>query len=358
MFERFTRWLTGSRGGKAASQSHNGVAAFGKHPAWQDFMEIAIDSRPLADVKRYLHVGGIKPNLDRDDEGAWSRLTPEQKLDGFDHLLLWKMRRDVVVGRFWSSHDGSISQRPYPMFVCAHLRGFRLDFLLERVWPALEWFEAATRQASEKPAIERALGQTRAHVLEIAREGEPAEEQPEQVAAGLAAIAGTDGWGDGHIGLVRVLYEIERDMSDFRPGGSGISTLATSWNLDRSARQIRVPRVAEQPGAAAKLWIHAMSTLLDPSSPVLALCPMQRPWVDIIVGMPGAEQAFCILASDKAMPLSSDVPYPLDPAFQEKAAATIARWRSGHGAPGPDTQNGTVPAAVERNTSLSSRGEG
>src|SRR5688572_28846945 len=57
-------------------------AAFGKHPGWDDHMpDIGVVTEALATLKQNLYVGGIGSQI---DSGAWERLEPEKRIEGFE----------------------------------------------------------------------------------------------------------------------------------------------------------------------------------------------------------------------------------------------------------------------------------
>ena len=80
------------------------VAAFGKHPGWDDHIDdIGLDTDILVAVKRILYIQGIGRNI---DAGSWDKLEENQLVEKFGHAFVWCMNGDVVVGRLWSSKDG------------------------------------------------------------------------------------------------------------------------------------------------------------------------------------------------------------------------------------------------------------
>src|SRR5262249_6263883 len=60
--------LRGRRGGSAPRRGEVHVAAFGKHPGWDDHVELGLDTTRLAEVRQWLYVEGIAGNV---DSGAW-----------------------------------------------------------------------------------------------------------------------------------------------------------------------------------------------------------------------------------------------------------------------------------------------
>src|SRR5688572_26237113 len=116
------------------------LAAFGKHPGWDDHVEdLGLDSESLVYVKSRLYVQGIGGQI---DSGAWEKLDDSQRLASFKHLLLWQRGQQFIIGRMWSSSDGKGRTR-YPLIVCAHYAGVPLEWALAQVLPRLEQIEQA-----------------------------------------------------------------------------------------------------------------------------------------------------------------------------------------------------------------------
>src|SRR5215211_6359063 len=82
------------------------VAAFGKHPGWDDHIDdLGLETERLVQFKRMLYLEGLQRNI---DSGAWEALSAGQRIDGFRHAFLWLTGGagdEAVVGRFWSSSD-------------------------------------------------------------------------------------------------------------------------------------------------------------------------------------------------------------------------------------------------------------
>jgi hypothetical protein len=57
--------------------------------------------------------------------------------------------------------------------------------------------------------------------------------------------------------------------------------------------------------------------------PILAIAPVDEPWVDVIVGLPGTSELYCIQAARSAVPLSTDIPFSFDEAFLKRARSLL-----------------------------------
>ena len=107
------------------------LAAFGKHPGWDDHVEdLGLETESLNLAKTVLYVNGIGGQI---DSGAWEKLDAEHQLPAFRHVFVWQRSGQFLIGRLWSSSDGKGRKR-YPMVVCLHFAGVPLGWALK---PAL-----------------------------------------------------------------------------------------------------------------------------------------------------------------------------------------------------------------------------
>jgi hypothetical protein len=137
----------------------------------------------------------------------------------------------------------------------------------------------------------------------------------------LAAVAMHPDMHANREGYHRIVYQIMRGMAAYRPNGGGAS---------KRPEQIRVPLAGLTAHEALTFWHRLSTTLLSPETPMLLLAPdpaiapwaagagaegSGAGWVDLVVGEPAAPNLFCIKAGTKPVPLTSDIPYTLEPAF-------------------------------------------
>ncbi len=141
--KRLSRLFGGS--GKHEPAAH--LAAFGKHPGWNDHLDdLGLDTNPLVSAKRMLYMQGISQNI---DAGAWEALEAGEpgasraaiaRLDLFRHDFLWNLpdgnNQALLAGRLWSSSDGK-GRAKYPMVLCAQIAGMPDGFFTEFVFPFL-----------------------------------------------------------------------------------------------------------------------------------------------------------------------------------------------------------------------------
>jgi hypothetical protein len=295
-----------SRPTPAAARAH--VAAFGKHPGWNDHIDdLGLDTDLLVAAKRLIYVEGIGGNV---DSGAWERLEEDQRLPGFDHLLVWHVGRDVLICRLWSSSDGKGRTR-YPMVACAHVIDVALTWALSRIPPILERLHARCAATNSADAVRAAVAAAQGELAPLAADA-PHQTDGEPDPSPLRRLGSSPDLGPDALGLIRVLYQIEREMGSYR---LRTGTTGRTRSLDLRPQQLRVPPVADTQAAAAEAWFGLLATQLDPAAPVMVIVPAASPWLDVLVGEPTTQQFFCVRAARKSLPLTTEIPYNIDPEF-------------------------------------------
>lgn len=291
------------------------LAAFGKHPGWDDHIEdLGLETESLIFAKSLLYVQGIGGQI---DSGEWEKLDPAQRLDSFKHLLVWQRGGQLLVGRMWSSSDGKGRKR-YPMVVCAHCLGVSLPMALEQVLPRLEAIEREcllTSSAREVKAILDLARDELRQALQATPDSAAGSLGPES----LSQLAAKSELGPGQEGLFRIVYQIESQMSAFAPGRVG----AKADPLRLRPQQIRVPAFGGPVAETILFWTRFFQCQLDPATPLLFFLPIEEGWLDVTLGEPTLHELFCLRASPKKFPRASEIPYNLTPDFKEQARRNI-----------------------------------
>ncbi len=331
------------------------LAAFGKHPGWDDHIEdLGIETDHLAQVRRWLYIDGISGNI---DSGAWEKLAGDQRLAGFAHDFVWwfggsgKGASRAVVGRLWSSSDGK-GRTKYPMAVYSEGVNIPIATMARDVMPALVTLERRCVEASSSSAVRMVIDQARADLrsgLErggLGTEGAgPAEVLTPAQVGQLVDRPEFGAAGPVREGLARVLYAMERELGPFLPmGGDGRKSKSISAKpTGQKAGHLRLPSLAEGASEACLIWISLLSRRLAEGSAILAISPRGEKFVDVVVGEPGAAQLYCVRASARGFPLTTEVPYVIDEAFKARCVEMIGRWRGEE----PPSRAG-APAAAAR----------
>jgi hypothetical protein len=318
---------TGSVGALNGREARAHACAFGKHPAWDDHIEdIGLEHDRLVWIKRVLYAEGIAGNI---DSGAWEKIEEPKRLPAFNHRFYWRTPEGLIVGRFWSSRDGK-GRTKYPMVACAWVEGVPDAWAVEQISSRLERFEQTVKQTDNAELVKLAVGQLQRELSTAAAVvlGAPGGENTALVAKLIDSPA-LDASGQKGLGLLRVVYEIERELATFKSSATSGFLRKGDASAPR-AQHLRVPTgltQADGPGAGPRAWLAVMDQELGRNVPVLVLEPIGESFLDIIVGEPGPSMLFCTRASAQGLALTTEVPYSLDQTFVERANGKIQAWK-------------------------------
>jgi hypothetical protein len=291
------------RGQNAASEGVF-VAAFGKHPGWDDHIDdIGLDTEVLVTVKRILYIQGIGSNI---DSGSWDKLEENQRVEKFGHAFVWCINGELVVGRLWSSQDGK-GRSSYPMVVCVQCSQLPLQWILQNILPRLEGIERACTSTTSADDVRRIIGDARHQFRQLAQQCEPPTKIVVEGSYMLAQLAELPEMGPNREGLHRILYHIDREVVQ---AGSG-----TGKGGGLRPALIRVPGSYAAVQENVILWINFLLTKFGPNTQVLVIVPLWGSWIDIIIGEPTDLHLFCLRASINVVPLASSIPYSMDSEF-------------------------------------------
>jgi hypothetical protein len=331
-----------SRPSGKSSQRGAGLAAFGKHPGWDDHIQDqGLENDKLVEIRRLLYTEGVGPNI---DSGAWDRLDDAQRLPGFAHVFAWFTGDGLFIGRLWSSVDGK-GRSKYPMIVVAQVSGVSAAWALREILPRLEQLEGKCKAATTATDVKNVLDLEREKLRALVADAPQAGNEYEETAETLRALAGRKEWGDDSVGLRRVLYAIDREMAMFR----ATESRGRSRVLDDQPQHFRAPACAEGHANSILAWRGVGVRELAPGTPTLIFRSIERGIVDFIVGEPTASQLFALRANERGLPFASDVPYSIDETFRTAADAKIVLWKSG------DTASpalGVPPASTKSTTRM------
>jgi hypothetical protein len=195
------------------------MAAFGKHPGWDDHIEdIGLTSPSLVLARRVMYSEGIAGNI---DSGSWDRLEDVKRLPSFKHHFYWRRPEGWLVGRMWSSRDGK-GRSKYPMIVCGLVEGVPAAWAFERILPKLAAIEARVTQTSSAEMVRLAIGEAKRDLeSELAPTSDGSPDGSAIASSDLLLLQrlvdhpGLQPGGDPLVGFERVAYEIEC-RSDFK----------------------------------------------------------------------------------------------------------------------------------------------
>ncbi len=298
------------------------VAAFGKHPGWDDHIEeIGLDSDELVKVKRLLYTEGMSGNI---DAGAWEKLDESKRLPAFAHVFYWKDRDSLIIGRLWSSSDGK-GRTKYPMVVVAQVEGVPQWWAVEQILQRLETAEARCAGGKTADAVRAAIGECRrgledaAALLTVSPSGGVSDSE---LLRRLVSDSALDADGQRGLGLTRILYEMDREMAPYKSGASRTRTAS----ITLSPAHVRVPRCLSGPGEGARAWMALLRRELSGGAPALVIEPLGRDWLDVVVGAPNPASLFCVRTDESGLAYASRIPYSIPSEFATSASERIAGW--------------------------------
>ncbi len=291
------------------------VAAFGKHPGWDDHIDdIGLTTAALVEIKQIFYLHGIGRQIDL---GAWDALDETQRLPEFKHFFLWRRPTHWMIGRIWSSSDGKGRTR-YPMVVCCQYGGPDGIEATRRLFLPLVELERDCKSARTAEEVRAVLGRA-SESLRAAVESRaplPAAAEDERL---LREMPG----GAGEEALLRVIYQVQTQMSVYARGG----TVRLAGNESPRPQQVRVPAAPELLLDSVLFWMRFFLNYSARSVPVLLAAPAGEPWLDVTLGQPGEHEFFCLRASPKSLPPASEIPYTLDDPFRVEARALLEAFK-------------------------------
>ena len=306
----------------ASTLGRGWVAAFGKHPGWDDHIDdIGLVTPELIAFKRLLYFEGVGTNI---DAGTWERLPSEHRLPNFGHSFLACGGGRLIVGRLWASKDRK-GRSLYPMVVCLQTENVCLATSVAVALPLLQALEAQCRATESATAVQSAIAAAQARlangVFESNSEvpGPVSDLRSGAVLAQWAERIQPDAEG---LGFQRLCHRFSRDFVGFQ------RSAATSRSGSVPAQHLRVPACETSDERALLLWVALLRKNLPGTVPLLLFRPFDCDWLDVLVGTAQAQQFACLLSGRESIPWVTEIPYTLDPDAREKGARLIDGWRS------------------------------
>jgi len=282
------------------------VAAFGKHPGWDDHIEdLGLETPSLVLAKNLLYTQGIGGQI---DSGAWEKLEAGQRIASFDHLLLWQRGDQFLLGNLWSSTDGKGRGR-YPMVLCAHCIAAPLSWAIQTVLPALERMRQECQAARTANEVKAILSRGTAELRKAFATGAPSDIP--LTPAERKTFLDCDAFGPQGEGWRRILHQITSQMS-------GYVSAQGSRGAELLPQQIRLPQCAPA-GRSLALWREFFDLVVNRAAPLLLIAATGQKWIDATVGEPGTHEFFSLLADESKLPLASAIPYNMDEGVKRRA---------------------------------------
>lgn len=273
-----------------------------------------METQRLVDFKTLMYVEGISACI---EGGKWDKLEPDAQIEGFGHVFVMRARGDVLLGRMWSSSDGK-GRTKYPMVVLSQCTGAGIEWCIQNILPELEAIQQRCQQATTAAEVVGILDASRQSLRAKVAAAPQGGADLVIPANFVQTLASRPEVGPNAQGLHRVLYQINREMSDYL---LGVQPASKFGRMEPQACHMRVPALVGGPGESLLGWARVMLSKLESWSPLLLIASLSRPFVDVLVGEPNGQQLVCLRSDQKAIPLTSEIPYTLDPAFLAETAA-------------------------------------
>jgi hypothetical protein len=288
---------SGNTAFRGSNQPHIHLAAFGKHPGWEDHIPgIGLRTEGLAQVKQVFYVAGIGGQI---DSGAWKKMEQDKRLPGFDHWFLWRRAGAIYCGRLWSSQDRG-GRKEYPMVLCVESTQIAANTLLAKAWPELDRLHEVCQRADSAITVTAECGAAEARLRQALTDPSATGLVESQVKRSFLDHASL---GPDRLGWLRVVHEMNRflDPDAHRQG-------STSFDPSQS-QHWRVPLGCQTEGGALLLWFEFLGKAVPAAAPLLLLTRAGSGWVEVIAGEPHTDDFFCLQASGQSLPLATEIPY-------------------------------------------------
>jgi hypothetical protein len=302
--------LRKKRGGEML---YAGVAAVGKHPGWQDFMDrlgietesmlMAVDLLEKGILKNYEAVWGER--RDAEDAAEFER----RSRTVFEFYLLWQRGSQCLVGRVWKSGDRTPTgpRSMYPMTALAHIEAAPNAAMLSaavRILDKVREKAIATRDPVDVEQILNAARNELRGAVAAAKNSGVIPLPLEQVEQFKKQLAGADGNG-----LHDIFYEFRE------------KSLHAASQADARAGHLRVPAGFDDPATALFFWAEFCAAQLPQDvARLLVLAPDGR-HVDIVIGKPEPVDFSFLRYYPAALPLANQIGFSVNAATRAQSEA-------------------------------------
>ncbi|HYY29835.1 MAG TPA: hypothetical protein VE860_17970 [Chthoniobacterales bacterium] len=249
------------------------LAAFGKHPAWDDHIDdFGLNTESLVLTKKLLYSQGIASQL---ASGAWDQIERSGNAIEFNHRFCWSRQNQAIAGAVWASTDRKRRTR-FPMIVCAQIGvdgPKAIDLLLNPI------DELGVRSRSVKTQDEFRELYNSVHGELCRRSVQPPAIQPS--------------------------FELtESEQNSILPSLVAISAgIRAKHHRVANGSHFRLISTLSRTRDTLCLWVAYLAAQgLSSSPPFLAIATNGKNWVDLIIGEPVEKDFFCLRANETALP--------------------------------------------------------
>jgi hypothetical protein len=255
------------------------LAAFGKHPAWNDHIDdVGLTTETLVITKRILYSEGIASQL---SSGAWNRLEETGQILEFDHRFVWSREAQSVIGGIWTSRDGK-GRTHFPMIVCLQI-GVRGCQAIHRFVPLVENLGVLCHLAKDRQKFRDVFAEAQLRLDSPALSNSHSETEPSNIS------------GPKEESILNGMAALSQGIRKYRKQGvrEGIRNV-----------HFRLPAISSRPKESLEFWVGYLETRLDFRLPCLTIASAGPGPIDVIAGEPGANNLFCLRATEAALPMT------------------------------------------------------
>jgi hypothetical protein len=285
------------------------VMLFGKHRAWGDHIDnLGDESQLLLFARDLLYSEGLNRQI---GTGAWEKLAPDRRLPSFDHFFVWYVGGRMLTGLLWSSSD-SRGRTQYPLVLVAETHRRHDPALIRQIQQALLLAKQRCVEATEQNTVTRTVAELRGALQQFCPR-QPVESNALQLAVDFSPPADA---------VPRVLHELR---------GSCGHLSGSRWSPGESpegASAIRVPL-----SAANFLdlldWLALVASQIHPAVSLLGFAERSEGIGDLLLGTPSAQNFFCLRATPKTLPFTTDIPFEIATGLREYANSLVGGLKQG-----------------------------
>ncbi len=272
-------------------------ATFGKHPSAADHLEdLGLTTPSLTAFKQGLYTDGIITCLARQ---SWIKYVPAMTPVPYDHSLLVIGPASWIAARFTQSTDTS-GRDQFPLVTAIHGGGLEL---LRAATQIGQWLDQAHARMVAAKDLRPAHAECQGELAALPAEW---EKQPPQGPAVRSAWAEDPALAPAHQGLWRVCHAV-------LPSGA-------------AGGRARLPmQAAGTPAQNAVLWASWLRHLM-PGRTVCLIWPSAAAYCDVTFNVPDAAALSPLFAPPEASPLTTTVPFSIEPDLEQRADGALKEW--------------------------------
>lgn len=285
------------------------IGLFGKHRKSPEHILDLGGSAELTEFKDFFYERGIRVAI---DQNVWRDLDGEAYMP-FNHVMVAQRNGATLVARIAASRD-ELRRADFPIVVAAAQPGGSIAAV-----PVLFELVRATLHDAARADSLQLLHESVAMARRFAIESPPPRPHLDVSRTALGELAGKVAFGLDGTGLIKVLYQMDRQMPTLM---EPIRAMRTEMPLPPV--HMRLPAVASWPVESAALWVRFFTEQTNQRRPpILAFADAASRIVDVFVGTPSPAMLRCLRTSPVAMPDVTHIPYEIDSSYQITARQQI-----------------------------------